>query len=198
MERKNVFLIITAVLIFIAIIFFAIYTGLYNELVSKNTTVDTLYSQVDTQYQRRIDLIPNLVESTKGYLGHEQKVLIEVTQARARYNSASTMNEKVQASGGLDSALARLLVVVESYPNLKADTTIRALMDELAGTENRVNVARQRYNEGVQNYNVMIKSFPSNIVAKRHSFNAQIFFKAGHGASIVPSVSFSTQYNQKE
>lgn len=188
MNKKGRILFVLVIFTAIAIIFGLWYAGIYNSLISKSTAVETLYSQVDTQYQRRADLIPNLVTSTKGYLTHEQKVLIEVTQARSRYNNASTVNEKIQASNALDSAISRLLVVVEQYPNLKADATIRALMDELSGTENRINVARQRYNEGVQDYNIAIKSFPLNLIAKQHHFNEQIFFKAITGSEKAPVI----------
>jgi LemA protein len=162
--------------------------GAYNHLTSSSIAVTTLWSQVETQYQRRAGLIPNLVNATKGYLAHEQKVLIEVTQARSNYGNASTLNEKIQASAQLDSALARLLVVIEKYPDLKADVTVRALTDELAGTENRVNIARQRFNEGVQEYNIVVRTFPSNLIAQKYNFTEKEFFKSATGTEQVPVV----------
>lgn len=163
--------------------------GSYNQLVSQNQVVETSWSQVETQYQRRFDLVPNLVNATKGYLAQEQKVFGDIAEARTRYAGApSGSNDKVQATNQFESALGRLLVVMENYPQLKSNETVRALTDELAGTENRVLVARDRYNENVRIWNTMIKVFPKNLIAGMFGFNSKEFFKSDEGASKAPTV----------
>lgn len=163
--------------------------GSYNGLVTKSEAVDASWSQVETQYQRRFDLIPNLVSATKGYLNQEQKVFGAIAEARTRYASAPAgTNERVQATAQYESALARLLVVMENYPQLKSDATVRGLTDELAGTENRVLVSRDRYNEQVRDYNVMIKRFPRNVLAGIFGFDAREFFQSDESASVAPKV----------
>lgn len=165
------------------------YLGTYNGLVNSNESVTTQWAQVETQYQRRFDLIPSLVNSTKGFLKQEQKVFGDIAEARTHYaGAASGTNAKVQATNQMESALARLMVIVENYPQLKSNETIRDLMTELAGTENRVNVARQRYNEEVLSYNVTVKSFPSSLVARFGGFGPRDFFKAQEGSDKAPTV----------
>lgn len=189
MSKKGNAGLITIGIIAVVIAISAIwYAGTYNSLIQKAMTVNTLWSQVETQYQRRADLIPNLANSTKGYILHEQKVFDDIAQARTHYAGATTINDKVKASNEIESALARLLVIIENYPNLKADATVRALMDELAGTENRVNIARQRYNEGVQDYNTVIKIFPVNYIANKYNFKEKIFFVSEQGSEKAPVV----------
>ena len=161
----------------------------YNQLISQNQTVETAWSQVETQYQRRFYLVPNLVSATKGYLLQEQKVFGDIAEARTRYaGSLIGSEERVQATSQFEGALGRLLLVMENYPELKAVETFRALTDELAGTENRVLVARDRYNENVRIWNTIIKVFPKNIIAGMFGFQARDFFKADEGANKVPSV----------
>jgi LemA protein len=146
---------------------------------------------VESQLQRRNDLIPNLVNTVKGYAKHEKDVFTAIADARSRLAGASTVNEKVKANEQMDSALARLLVVVEQYPNLKANENFIRLQDELAGTENRIAVERQRYNNSVLAYNTMIKSFPGNIIASMTGFSPRdVYFKAEEGAKQAPKVNF--------
>ena len=163
--------------------------GTYNGLVKQNEAVTTQWSQVETQYQRRFDLIPNLVNATKGFLKQEQKVFGDIAEARTHYaNAKSGTNEKVVATNQMESALARLMVVMENYPVLQSVQTVKDLMTELAGTENRINVARERYNERVQEYNVAVKTFPGNLVAGFGGFEPRDFFEAKDGADTAPTV----------
>ncbi len=160
----------------------------YNGLVSLNEQVDGSWAQVETQYQRRFDLIPNLVEATKGTLTQEQEVFTAIAQARQGYAGAKTTDEKVASAGQLETSLARLLVIVESYPELKSNTTILALMDELAGTENRISVERKRFNEVVQDYNVKVKSVPTVFIASMTGFGQRKFFESVSDAKVAPAV----------
>ena len=165
--------------------------GTYNSLVTKSGAIDGQWAQVETQYQRRFDLIPNLVESTKGFLAQEQTIFKDIAEARTRYAGAATVDEKAQAAGGLESALGRLLVIIENYPNLKSNETVARLMDELAGTENRIAVERKRYNELVQDYNITIKRAPTNMIAGLFGFKERKFFEAAQGAEQAPKVDLS-------
>lgn len=163
--------------------------GSYNGLVTSNEQVDASWSQVESQYQRRFDLIPSLVNATKGYLKQEQKVFGDIAEARTRYaGSPSGSAEQVEAAGQIESALARLMVIVENYPELKSNETVQSLMDELAGTENRILVARDRYNEGVRDFNVQVKRFPRSMFATMFGFEPRAFFKSDDNASAAPTV----------
>jgi LemA protein len=146
---------------------------------------------VETQYQRRYDLIPNLVNSVKGYMTQEQTIFTQIAEARSKYAGAQTTDEKATASGEVESALGRLLVIMENYPELKSVTVVTQLMDELAGTENRISVERKRYNDLVLDYNTTIKKFPTNIMASLFNFDTREYFKSVSGASQVPTVDFS-------
>ncbi|MGN4127265.1 LemA family protein [Lysinibacillus sphaericus] len=168
----------------------------YNSLVTAEENVDSKWAQVENQLQRRYDLIPNLVESVKGYANHEQEIIASITQARAQMGSANTPEEQASANDALNGALSRLLVVVENYPNLKADANFRQLMDELAGTENRLAVAREDYNNEVQGFNKIVKRFPGNLIAGLFGFAQKEYFKAAAGAEQAPSVDFSESSKQ--
>jgi LemA protein len=162
-----------------------------NELVTEREAVQSSWSQVDVALQRRGDLIPNLVETVKGSAGHEEKVINDVTSARAAMMGARTPAEKIQANSQLDGALSRLMVVVENYPNIKANENFLRLQDELAGTENRIAVERRKYNEVVQHYNTDIALFPKNIAAGMFGFQREdAYFKADTAAKEVPKVKF--------
>ncbi|HQM16140.1 MAG TPA: LemA family protein [Candidatus Woesebacteria bacterium] len=165
--------------------------GSYNGLVQKAQEVDAQWAQVETSYQRRYDLIPNLVEAAKGYLDQEKEILETIAMARQGYAGANTVAEKVEASAQVESALARLLVIIENYPELKSNETIAQVMDELAGTENRVSVERMRYNEIVREYNTRVKSFPVVMIAGMFGFSDKPYFEADSAAQSAPKVDFS-------
>lgn len=162
----------------------------YNTLQTKIQSVDSQWAQVETQYQRRLDLIPNLVSTVKGLFAQEQAVFGEIAEARTRYSGAKGSDAKAAAAGQLDSALSRLLVIVESYPEIKSDKTVVGLMDELAGTENRISVERRRFNESVQDYNLIIKRVPGNFFAGLFGFKEKQYYKASVGAESAPEVKF--------
>jgi len=187
---KNI-LIALGVIALIAIIIVMGFAGIYNGIVSKQETITAKWAQVENQLQRRNDLIPNLVNTVKGYAAHEKNVLEEITNARSQWGKASTLDEKVKAATAIDGALSRLLLVVENYPNLKADQTFLKLIDELSGTENRIAVERMRYNEAVRDYNITVRMFPGNIIAGMYGYKpAAEYFKAEEKAKTVPEVKF--------
>jgi LemA protein len=163
----------------------------YNRIVQEEQQVEAAWSQVENQLQRRADLIPNLVEVVKGYAKHEKGVFDDIANARAAMMGASSRADKINSANQLDSAISRLLVVTENYPQLKADANFQRLMDELAGTENRLAVERKRYNEAVQQYNTDVRGIPGAWWAKIGGFPQQKeYFKAEAGAKAVPKVSF--------
>lgn len=162
----------------------------YNNLVTNGESVDTAWAQVENVLQRRNDLIPNLVNTVKGYAAHEKEIFENVAQARSQLAGARTINEKVEANMALGAALGRLLAIVERYPDLKANQNFLALQDELAGTENRIAVERRRYNEAVRRYNLLTRRFPSNLIARLMGFEPRVYFKAESGAKEVPQVTF--------
>jgi LemA protein len=181
-----VLLVIVAV---IAIFVFSIF-GSYNTLVSLDEDVNTQWANVESKLQRRYDLIPNLVESVKGAMKQEQEVFTAIADARAKLAGAGSVPERVEASNELEGALSRLLVVVENYPELKSNQNVTGLMDELAGTENRISTERDRYNEVVREYNATIRSFPKNIMAGMFGFEQRPYFEATDGAEVAPEVKF--------
>ncbi len=162
----------------------------FNELVSQQEQTRTAWSQVENQLQRRNDLIPNLVETVKGYAKQETTIFTAIADARARIGSAQTVPQKIAANNDLSGALARLLVVVENYPVLKSSENFLRLQDELAGTENRLSVERMRYNEIVLAYNTHVRQFPSNLVASAFNFELRPLFEAPASAKAVPNVKF--------
>jgi len=183
-------LIVVGIIVLIVLIFFLSVRGTYNRLVALDENVKTAWSQVENQLQRRLDLIPNYVETVKGYAKQEREVLLEVTKARSRVAGAGSIEGKIGANNELSSALARLLVVVERYPDLKSNQNFMRLQDELAGTENRIAVERRRYNEAVRIYNTTIRSFPTNILAGMFGFRRAELFQAPEAARQPPKVKF--------
>jgi len=188
--KKGLIILLVIVAIF-AILGFSL-AGSYNSFVTKQETVNQSYAQIQTQLQRRADLIPNLVNTVKGYASHEKDVLQGIADARARLAGAQTPKEAANADAQLNTALSRLLVVVENYPNLKADRQFTQLMDELAGTENRIATARRDYNTVVKDYNQQVKQFPGVVIARMFGFNEKDYFQADQGAEKAPSVDFGS------
>ena len=162
----------------------------YNTLVASENAVDLAWNQVETQYQRRFDLIPNLVSTVKGYAQQEQEIFTKLAEARANYAGAKTTDEKAVAAGQVESSLGRLLVITENYPDLKSNQNFLDLSTELKGTENRIAVERSRYNEVVQKYNLQIKTFPNNILAGMFGKTNKEAFKATSGSETAPKVEF--------
>ncbi len=178
------------IVVAVIVVFGVMLMSSYNNFVSLEENVDQSYAQIEYQLQRRLDLIPNLVNTVKGYAEHEKEVIAAISDARARLAGAQTPEEEATANAELSSALSRLLVVVENYPNLKADTQFTQLMDELAGTENRIAVARKDYNDQVAIYNKRVKSFPGVIIAGMTGFDEKEYFEADSNASEAPEVDF--------
>lgn len=177
---------IIAVIVLLAGMLFSSYNG----LVSANENVTGKWAQVENQLQRRNDLIPNLVNTVKGYAAHESDVFKAVSDARAKLGGARSVAEASAASSELSGALSRLLMVAERYPELKANTNFTQLQDELAGTENRIAVARKDYNDAAQSFNTRIKSLPASLYAGAFGFSARDYFKADAAAQKVPQVKF--------
>jgi LemA protein len=188
---KNLIIGITIVLIIL--LNFGKYVSVRNTLVTKNEAVKAAWSQVDIVLQRRADLIPNLVETVKGYAQQEQTVFGDIARARSQLLSAGTPSDKIAANQQLDGALGRLLLIVENYPQLKSNENFLRLQDELAGTENRIAVERKRYNDALQDYNTYVQKFPNNIFAGWSGFKPnEAYFAASEGSRAVPKVNFST------
>ena len=167
------------------------YVSARNQMVAKDQAVKSAWSEVDVQLERRADLIPNLVETVKGFTKEENSVYADIANARAGMLNAQTPQSKIAANGQLDSALGRLLLLTENYPNLRSSEQFMRLQDELAGTENRISVARRRYNQAIQEYNTFINQFPNNIWAGMAGFHTNdAYFKASPTAQQVPSVKF--------
>lgn len=186
MRFLNPFTVIIAIIIISALVA----VGYYNSFVSQTNAIEGQWKQVEVQYQRRVDLIPNLVESVKGLQKQEQKIFGDVSAARANYVGAQTPEEKVKAANQLEGSLSRLLAIFENYPQIKSDQVVLKLMDELAGTENRVAVERRRYNELVQSYNTSVSTLPGKLFASLMGFQPKTYFQAAPGSENVPKVTF--------
>jgi LemA protein len=184
-------LLIVVILLILALILGSSYVGRRNQMAIKREAVSASWAQVDVVLQRRADLIPNLVETVKGFALHEEKVFGDIAAARSALIGAKTPADKIAANGALDSALSRLLVITENYPQLKSNENFLRLQDELAGTENRIAVERRRYNEIVQDYNTYISLFPNSLVASIGGFTRNdAYFKTDEGARTAPKVNF--------
>jgi len=184
-------IVVLVVLLIVAFLFGSSYFSRRNQMAIKRETVNAAWAQVDVALQRRADLIPNLVETAKGFAIQEQTVFGEIANARAALLSAKTPTDKIAANGQLDSAMMKFLVVVERYPDLKSNENFLRLQDELAGTENRIAVERRRYNEAVQDYNTYISLFPNSLVAGFAGFTRNdAYFKTEEGARQAPKVNF--------
>jgi LemA protein len=194
---RGILFVIGIVLLLVAVAIGAVIlwaVGVNNGLVSKQEDVKKAWSQVETVLQRRFDLIPNLVNTVKGYAAHEASVLEEVTRLRSQWGEAKTVDEKAETASKLEGMLSRLMVISENYPQLKADQQFRDLQVELSGTENRVVVERQRYNEVVRDYNTSVRQFPGSLVAGMRGFKTDFkYFEAEKPAESAPKVDFSTK-----
>lgn len=189
MSKTVIVLIVIVVLILFGV---GKYVGVKNTLVAKNEAVKTAWSQVDIVLQRRADLIPNLVETVKGYAKQEQTVFGDIAKARSQLLNAGTPEQKISANAQLDGALGRLLVIVENYPDLKSNENFLRLQDELAGTENRIAVERQRYNDTLKDYNVYVQQFPNSLFASSLGYKPNTaYFAATEGSREVPKVNFN-------
>jgi LemA protein len=183
-------LVALGIIVLVVVIIGGMLMSSYNNFVALEENVDQSYAQIENQLQRRLDLIPNLVNTVKGYAAHEKEVIASISDARARLAGAGTVEEEATANAELSGALTRLLVVVENYPNLKADQQFTQLMDELSGTENRISVARKDYNDQVAVYNKKVKQFPGALIAGMTGFDEKQYFKAAAGATETPEVDF--------
>jgi LemA protein len=163
----------------------------YNRFTAQEEALKTALSEVQNQLQRRNDLIPNLVETVKGYASQERDIFTAIAESRSRMMNATTPQDQIEAANAQTSALARLLAVVENYPQLKSDANFQRLMDELAGTENRIAVSRQRYNDAAREYNTLRRRFPSNVTAKMFGFREYPYFEAPPEAQKLPKVDFN-------
>jgi len=166
------------------------FVGSYNSLITLSETVETSWAQVENQYQRRSDLLPNLVSTVQGYAAHETELFTEITQLRSQWAGASSRSDKIAAAGAMDGGIGRLLLVAENYPDLKAGKNFLALQTQLEGTENRIAVERKRYNDAVRVYNIKIKRIPTNIVANMFSYEKEVYYEADVGSEVVPEVEF--------
>jgi len=184
-------LVVIAVLVFAGLFVFGSFKSAQNQLVSKDENVKSAWSQVDIQLQRRADLIPNLVETVKGFTKEESTVFGDIANARAGLLNARDPKEKIQANGQLDSAFGRLLALVENYPQLKSNEQFLRLQDELSGTENRISVARRHYNETLRDYNTFVRQFPNSIWANMLGFHVNdAYFEASAASRTAPNVKF--------
>jgi LemA protein len=183
-------IIIAAILIIVIFVPYSFLKGTYNSLVSMDESIKGAWAQVENQLQRRYDLIPNYVETVKGYAAHEKELFVAVTEARSKVAGAGSVPDKIAANNSLSSALSRLLVVVERYPELKANQNFIRLQDELAGTENRIAVERRRYNEAVRAFNERIRQFPTNIIAGMFGFEKATYFEVPKEVQEAPKVKF--------
>src|SRR5450631_637888 len=189
-----VVIVLIVILAVFSLIFFGQYVGVKNTLVTKNEAVKSAWSQVDIVLQRRADLIPNLVETVKGYAQQEVTVFGDIAKARSALLSAGTPQQKIAANGQLDGALGRLLLVVENYPQLKSNENFLRLQDELAGTENRIAVERKRYNDTLQDYNTYVQQFPNSIFAGFAGYKQNpVYFQASEASRAMPKVDFGTK-----
>jgi LemA protein len=191
MDSKNILLGFIGAIVLIVLLFGGWFLSTYNGLVTAQEAVDAGWAQVESQYQRRADLIPNLVETVKGFAAQEEKVFLEVTKYRSQWGAAKTQEEKIAAANGMDSAISRLLMVSENYPQLKSNENFLALQAQLEGTENRIAVERMRYNENVRDYNTRLKKMPGSIIAGMYGFEPKLYFEAEKGTQVAPKVNFT-------
>ena len=182
---------IVAVILIVAIESALVGIGIYNSLVSSNLNVDNQWSQVENQYQRRADLIPNLVEVVKGITKQEQDIYLEVTKLRSQWGEARTIEDKMQIGNEMDSAISRLLLVAENYPEIRSNENFIKMQAQVERTEDKIAVERKNYNDAIRSYNYRVLSFPSNVVAGMYGFKTRPFFEAVKETSATPKINFS-------
>lgn len=191
MDIGKTMLVVIGVFAFIILIFVVWFISTYNGLVSADQETNAAWSKVENQYQRRADLLPNLVEVVKGYAKHESTVFEEVTKARSQWTGAKTQDDKVKAAGEIDSALSRLMVVVEAYPDLKASAGYVAFQEQIEGTENRISTERGRYTEVATAYNIKIKRIPTSLVADIYGYKEKPLFQADKDTDKAPKLNMT-------
>lgn len=191
MRKGSILVVGLIAIVVIALIFIVSAVGSYNRLVSLNEKVKTALSQIDNQLQRRNDLIPNVVETVKGYAAHEEEVFTKIAESRSKLAGAATIEDRASASSELSGAISRLLVIAENYPELKANQNFQQLIDNLENTENRLAIARMDYNNIAREYNTAIKKFPTVILANLFGFDEYDYFEADESAKEAPKVDFS-------
>jgi LemA protein len=184
--NKKILLGVIAVVVLMGLYVFST----YNSFIKLGIDADTQWKQVEVNYQRRFDLVPNLVESVKGIMKQETEVFTAISEARTRYSGATTPDERAKAAGQMESALGRLLVITENYPQLKSSETVVTLMSQLEGTENRISIERIRFNDSVRMYNLKVKQLPGSIIASIFGFEEKAFFEATEGVEVAPKVQF--------
>lgn len=186
-------LIAVGAIVAVLIVIGAVFAGYYNSFVTKSQAIDNQWAQVETQYQRRFDLIPNLVSATRGIMKQEREVFGAIAEARTRYSGAQTPDARVDAANQMESALGRLLVIMENYPQLRSSGTVQQLMVQLEGTENRISVERRRYNDIVRDYNTSIKRVPGALFAGILGFDEKPYFESQAGAEQAPKVDLENE-----
>jgi LemA protein len=191
MMKNKKLLIILAIIVGLTFLSVSVYINMYNKIMTMDENINERWAQVENVMQRRYDLIPNLVNTVKGYASHEKEIFQNIAEARGRLAGAGNIDNKIEAARGMEGALSRLLMVVENYPDLKANANFTRLMDELAGSENRLTVERQRFNIAIRDYNLTIRKFPSSIVANRLGFERKEMFQMEERAREVPQVNFN-------
>jgi LemA protein len=189
---------VVAAIVFIIVLIGGYLMATYNGMVKKNEAINGAWSEIDNQLLRRNDLIPNLVSTVEGYATHERELFENIADARARLAGAGTIPDKMNAANELTPLLGRLLAISENYPQLKANESFNKLMDELAGTENRIAVARKRYNDWVREYNSSIKTFPTNMIAGMFNFGPKDYFEVPEESKVVPKVKFGNAQNEQK
>jgi len=190
MNRNGSIIGILLVVVGVVALLGIVFAGSYNSFVKLSQEVDKQYAVVESKLQRRYDLIPNLVETVKGYIAHEQEVFGQIAEARAKMAGGATSDERLEGMNQMESAFSRLLVIMENYPDLKAQQSVNNLMVELAGTENRISVERDTYNGVVEKYNTKVKSFPAVLMASMFGYDERPYFKANPSAGEAPKITF--------
>lgn len=194
----RILLIVFGIIVFLFFILIFPIISFYNTAISKREAIKSQFSQIDVVLKRRYDLVPNLVQTVKGVAIQEQEIFLKIAEARTRYGSATTNEEKIKSANEIEGLLSRLLLIVENYPQLRSSESFNKLMDELSGTENRIAVERRRYNEKVREYNMFIKTFPNNILANFFNFKEEPYFEIISVERETPKVNFEDLKGEKK